>query len=101
MRDEFIYFGEYPGAAAIRKDADRWSNYILNSLVEISLSRLGSTLASSPAHHIHHNAANSRDLTVMHEVRAFAVFYVGGVIREDHAPFYERLKGKPIFILIF
>ena len=37
--DQFIFYGGYPGAAALITDHERWSNYILNSLVEISISR--------------------------------------------------------------
>ncbi len=37
--DQFIYFGGYPGAADLIKDEERWRNYILNSLVETTISR--------------------------------------------------------------
>ncbi len=37
--DEYIYFGGYPGAAGLIKDEDRWKRYILDSMVETTLSR--------------------------------------------------------------
>jgi len=37
--DEYVYFGGYPGAADIRKDEDRWRNYIVDSLIETTISR--------------------------------------------------------------
>lgn len=37
--DEFIYFGGYPGAATLINEPDRWADYILNSLIETSVSR--------------------------------------------------------------
>jgi len=37
--DEFVYFGGYPGAASLRGDPDRWRRYVLDSLVETTLSR--------------------------------------------------------------
>jgi len=37
--DEFVYFGGYPGAAPLAADRDRWSRYILDSLIETTLSR--------------------------------------------------------------
>jgi len=38
-RDEYIFFGGYPGSHELIKDKKRWSNYILESLVETTLSR--------------------------------------------------------------
>jgi len=38
-RDEFIVFGGYPGAASLRMDFPRWRSYILDALVETSISR--------------------------------------------------------------
>lgn len=35
----FVYFGGYPGAAELAEDEERWRNYILDSLVETTLSR--------------------------------------------------------------
>ena len=35
----YLYYGGYPGAAALIEDPDRWSRYILDSLVETSISR--------------------------------------------------------------
>lgn len=37
--DEFIYFGGYPGAAALIDDEDRWSAYVRDSLIETTISR--------------------------------------------------------------
>lgn len=37
--DQFVYFGGYPGAAELISDEVRWSHYILDSLVETSISR--------------------------------------------------------------
>ena len=37
--DEYVYFGGYPGAADFRSGEDRWRNYIIDSLVETTISR--------------------------------------------------------------
>ena len=37
--DRYIYHGGYPGAAALVSDHERWVNYILDSLVETTISR--------------------------------------------------------------
>jgi uncharacterized protein len=37
--DKFIYFGGYPGAADLIKDENRWKRYIVDSMVESTLSR--------------------------------------------------------------
>jgi len=37
--DEYIYFGGYPGAADLRHDEERWRNYIVDSLIETTISR--------------------------------------------------------------
>jgi len=37
--DRFIYFGGYPGAADLIDDRQRWSRYIIDSLIETTLSR--------------------------------------------------------------
>jgi hypothetical protein len=37
--ERFVYFGGYPGAAALVEDEARWRQYILDSLVETTLSR--------------------------------------------------------------
>lgn len=37
--DQYLYYGGYPGAAALVGDPDRWSRYVLDSLVETSISR--------------------------------------------------------------
>lgn len=37
--DEFIYFGGYPGAAELIREEDRWRRYLLDSLIETTLSR--------------------------------------------------------------
>ena len=37
--DRFLYFGGYPGAAGLAQDEARWRDYILDSLVETTISR--------------------------------------------------------------
>lgn len=37
--DEYLYFGGYPGAAALRDEPERWRRYIIDSLIETSVSR--------------------------------------------------------------
>lgn len=37
--DRFIYFGGYPGAADLIAEPQRWSRYIIDSLIETTLSR--------------------------------------------------------------
>jgi uncharacterized protein len=37
--DQFIYFGGYPGAAAMIGDEQRWASYLLDSIVETTISR--------------------------------------------------------------
>lgn len=37
--DEYIYYGGYPGAAELIKEPQRWKRYILDSLVETTISR--------------------------------------------------------------
>jgi hypothetical protein len=37
--EEYFYFGGYPGGEEFIKDEERWSQYILNSLIENSISR--------------------------------------------------------------
>jgi predicted AAA+ superfamily ATPase len=37
--NRFLYFGGYPGAADLAKDERRWRDYILDSLVETTISR--------------------------------------------------------------
>ncbi|MDR0494313.1 MAG: ATP-binding protein [Treponema sp.] len=37
--DDFLFFGGYPGAAALRKDAERWARYMGASIVEPVLSK--------------------------------------------------------------
>jgi hypothetical protein len=37
--ERFLYFGGYPGAASLARDEERWRRYILDSLVETTLSR--------------------------------------------------------------
>lgn len=37
--DRYVYFGGYPGSAGLIKDRQRWTSYILDSLVETSVSR--------------------------------------------------------------
>lgn len=37
--DQYIYFGGYPGAAPLILDEERWRRYLLDSLIETTLSR--------------------------------------------------------------
>ena len=37
--DQYVYFGGYPGAAALIEDRQRWSRYIIDSLIETTISR--------------------------------------------------------------
>jgi uncharacterized protein len=37
--DQFIYFGGYPGAASLVDDEQRWAAYVLDSIVETTISR--------------------------------------------------------------
>ncbi|MDW8468101.1 MAG: hypothetical protein RML56_02825, partial [Burkholderiales bacterium] len=37
--DEYLYFGGYPGAAALARDPERWRRYVADSLVETTVSR--------------------------------------------------------------
>ncbi|NNN06606.1 MAG: ATP-binding protein [Elusimicrobia bacterium] len=37
--DEYLYFGGYPGSASLISDEERWRHYILDALVETTLSR--------------------------------------------------------------
>lgn len=37
--DQFIWFGGYPGAASLIQDEKRWKQYVMDSLIEASISR--------------------------------------------------------------
>ncbi|MHB8483841.1 MAG: ATP-binding protein [Nitrospiria bacterium] len=37
--DQFLFYGGYPGGAELIKDPERWSRYIVDSLVETTISR--------------------------------------------------------------
>jgi len=37
--NQFIYFGGYPGAAELIEDEERWRRYIIDSLIETTISR--------------------------------------------------------------
>src|SRR3990172_1135994 len=37
--EQYVYFGGYPGAAPLIGDRERWARYILDSLVETTISR--------------------------------------------------------------
>ena len=47
----YLYFGGYPGAAALVRDEQRWRDYILNSIVEPNIERdiLSMTRVDKPA----------------------------------------------------
>lgn len=49
--DQFLYFGGYPGAASLAGDVPRWRRYLLESLVETTISRdvLSMTRVDKPA----------------------------------------------------
>jgi len=37
--DDYIWFGAYPGAASLAGDENRWKNYILDSIIETTISK--------------------------------------------------------------
>jgi predicted AAA+ superfamily ATPase len=37
--DQYVYFGGYPGAVALIQDHERWRRYIIDSLIETTVSR--------------------------------------------------------------
>jgi len=37
--DEYVFFGGYPGAAPLVADEDRWRRYVLDALIETTISR--------------------------------------------------------------
>ncbi|MBY0293510.1 MAG: AAA family ATPase [Alphaproteobacteria bacterium] len=37
--EQYIFFGGYPGAALLIEDEERWSQYIIDSIIETSISR--------------------------------------------------------------
>ena len=37
--DQYVFYGAYPGAAALINDPERWRRYILDSLIETTISR--------------------------------------------------------------
>lgn len=37
--EQFVYFGGYPGAAELVGDEERWASYVLDSIVETTISR--------------------------------------------------------------
>jgi predicted AAA+ superfamily ATPase len=37
--EQFVYFGGYPGAAGLIDDEQRWASYVLDSIVETTISR--------------------------------------------------------------
>lgn len=49
--EQYIYYGGYPGAATLIKDEERWKRYIIDSLIETTLSKdiLSLTLIHKPA----------------------------------------------------
>jgi predicted AAA+ superfamily ATPase len=46
--EQFIYFGGYPGAAPLINDESRWKRYIIDSLIETTISR--DILSLAPVH---------------------------------------------------
>lgn len=49
--DEYIYYGGYPGAISLIKDADRWSQYIKDSIIDATINKdiLFDTTIAKPA----------------------------------------------------
>ena len=49
--DEYIYYGGYPGAADLRKDLERWQEYISSSIVDATINNdiLMDTIIAKPA----------------------------------------------------
>ncbi len=37
--DQYVYFGSYPGSAVLINDEKRWKDYILNSIIETTISK--------------------------------------------------------------
>ncbi|MCL2606736.1 MAG: AAA family ATPase, partial [Coriobacteriia bacterium] len=37
--EDFLFFGGYPGAASLRKDPDRWADYVYESIIEPTISQ--------------------------------------------------------------
>jgi predicted AAA+ superfamily ATPase len=38
-KEQYVYFGGYPGSAGLISDEDRWKNYVRDTLIETSISR--------------------------------------------------------------
>ena len=74
--DEYLFFGGYPGAAALLPDEDRWRRYVLDSLVETAVSRdiLLMTRVDKPA--------------LLRQVFALACAYSGQVLS------YTKMLGQ-------
>lgn len=49
--DEYIYYGGYPGAVSLIKDADRWGQYIKDSIIDATINKdiLFDTTIAKPA----------------------------------------------------
>ena len=49
--DEYIYYGGYPGATTLMKDAERWNNYIRDSIIDATINKdiLNNTIINKPA----------------------------------------------------
>lgn len=37
--EQYVYFGGYPGSASLINDEERWKNYVMDSLIETSISK--------------------------------------------------------------
>lgn len=37
--EQFVWFGGYPGSASLINDEERWKNYVVNALIETSISK--------------------------------------------------------------
>lgn len=49
--DEYMYYGGYPGAVSLIKDADRWSQYVKDSIIDATINKdiLFDTTIAKPA----------------------------------------------------
>ena len=74
--EKYIYFGGYPGAVRFISDEDRWSRYIIDSIIETSISRdiMLMTRVHKPA--------------LLRNVLELGCYYTGHVLS------YQRMLGQ-------
>ena len=74
--EDYLYFGGYPGAAALREDEFRWSNYMREAIIEPTM---------------------TKDVLLMQEVRKPAVlmelFYLGAAYSAQEVS-YRKILGQ-------